>query len=1355
MDLSRGPISTFALIRLAPDRHLFYCRLHHAVIDGYSIHLIERRIAELYSAAAGGQLPSPGFAPLSTLVDEDVDYRSGPQFARDREYWTDRFRDEPAATRLPGGDAHSGDPRPPRFAATEPLHREELDRIGHAAAQVGATWQIFLLAAVAAYTRRVANDDQDVIIGMPVAGRRSAASRRAPGMATNSVALRIAVDPGQSLARVVATVAEEVRAALRHDRYRAEDLRRDLGLDGSGRAFIGPMVNFMPREESLRFGDSPATTHNLASGPIVDLSISVVGQPTADQLALVFEANSDHHDLPGFQAHRERFSAFLAAVTAAPQVPIDQVDLLLPAERVELLDRRNATARPVPATTVAQAIEQQARRTPDAVALAHEGRTWTYAQLDGWAGQVAADLAGRGLGAEDLVAVQLPRSPQLVVAMLAVLRAGAAYAPVDPTYPADRIRTILDDLSPRHVITTVRPPAELTAAAAPSRPADPASPAYVIYTSGSTGTPKGVMVTHRAVHNFALDHARRFGVDADSRVLQYVSPSFDVAAGDIWPTLLRGGRVVLAPEGRTTDAAALVALLAAERITHAAIPPAMLAQLPAAELPDLRLLITGGERPETEVIRRWSTGRRMVNVYGVTEATVASTTAVLSADLPPAIGRPIDNCQAYLLDSRLGPLPARSTGELYLAGSGLARGYLRRPELTAARFLPCPFGAPGSRMYATGDQARWRADGELEFRHRTDDQVKIRGFRVELGEVSAVLSAHPQVRAAVAVAARTRSGHRRLTAYVCLVPGATVTAAQLRDVAARALPDFMVPAVVVPVDTIPMTPHGKVDRDALAAATPAASTAGPAGDDDCAPAGSREATLCALFAEALGVDRVGTHDSFFDLGGNSIMVFPLVARAREAGLELSAREVFRYPTVAALAPVVRGATPAPVPAPGPGAAARLSGDELDQLRQRYPTMVDVLRLSPLQEGFVFHNALAGAAGDAYASQIQLDLDGPLDTRALRSAGETLLRRHPNLRAAFVHADLAQPVQVIPAEVTLPWAEGDLSGHGEEQRDAEARRLAAGERDRGWDLGVPPLLRLLVLKLSAERHRVILTGHHILWDGWSTSILVRELFTLYEGQQPPAVLPYTRYLDWLAARDRATSRAAWSAALTELAQPTLVAPAAGVAGRQRQVRCDLGVELTERLVARARSTGLTVNTLVQGTWALVLSQLTGLDDVVFGSSVSGRPAELPGIETAVGLLTNTIPVRVRLRAGEPLLVTLTRLQAEQADLIAHHHLGLSEVQRQCDTGPTLFDTAIMFVNYSFDPAEWTSQLANLKLVAFEVEDDTHYPLRLAVVSGPQLHLRLGYSPEAFRPPEAERLLARVVSTFESIAAGTPR
>ncbi|KUN95706.1 non-ribosomal peptide synthetase [Streptomyces caeruleatus] len=1395
VDLSRGPISSFALIKLSDTRFFFYYRIHHVVIDGYGVHLLGRRLAEIYSALAAGDTDvAPVFGPLKDLLDDEAEYRASDAFEADRAYWVEHFGDRPEPLRMPGrrGPGPGLPEERLRLRLTTALPEADLELLRKTAFVSGTTWQILLMTVVGAYVHRVTGR-QDVVLGVPVTGRRTVAARRIPGMATNSVPVRLAVAPGESLTDLVPRLTREVGEALKHERFRLEDLQRELAPhDGVG-ALMGPIVNFMPYGGPLRFGQAPATSHNLASGPVLDLFLTFRPEPGGEAMSLVLDGNPDTHDLDSLTGHQERLLAFIRTVAAAPATALDSIDVLGAAERQRLLVDRNATELPLDDETVPRLFRQRAAAAPSAVALVHGPATLTYGELEARSELLAQELAGRGIGPEHLVALALPRSPELVVAMLAVLKAGAAFVPVDVSYPTERFLHTLQDSSPAYVITTseeTRLP-EGTARillddtdVAPGRARlagrlpdpGPDQSAYVIYTSGSTGVPKGVVVPHRGLRNLVEDRVRRYGLDARSRVLQLVSPSFDVAMADIWPTLLAGGRLVLAPEGRTVSGEELAALLREHGITQAAIPPVFLTRVPSEDLPELGVLITGGEPADPETLRRWATGRRIFNEYGVTEATVTTTVSPpLDPGAAPAIGAPIANSQVYVLDAGMLPVLPGAVGELYIAGAGVARGYLRRPELTARRFVPCPYGPPGSRMYRTGDLVRWRDDGQLEYVGRADSQVKIRGFRVELGEIEAVLARQEPVGAVVATVWEERPGSKRLVAHVVPAPGAVLDLDEVRRRAARSLPDHMVP-IVVELDAVPVTPNGKVDRRALPAPDlSAAGTGRPPRDD-------REEILCALFAQVLGLDRFGAEDSFFGRGGDSILALRLVAQAHRAGVDFAVGDVFRYPTVAQLAPHTRmvgrtadgtdgsdaidgtaatgaaGLTPADLP------LVRLDQAEIDALVAAHPGMSDVLPLTPLQQGLLFHNLLSRGGVDSYAAQLRFELDGRLDTAVLRVAATSLLERHAGLRAAFRHADTEEPVQIVCEGLRPPWAERDLSGMPQDEREAEALRLAADERARPFDMTAPPLLRFLVLKLADDRHRVILTAHHILWDGWSTAILVRELFTLYGRGGDRAGLPPARtprdYLAWLAAQDRSASRRAWATALSGLTGPTQVADGVpGPAGEhQEHLTHELDAGLSEALTAYCRAHGVTLSTAVHAAWGLLLARITGSDDVLFGTSVSGRPAQLPGVEDIVGLLTNTVPVRLRLRAGEAMSATLARLQEEQLSLVPHHHLALTDIQRQAAdpeggaglrySGGALFDTAITFVNGSLEAGGPTG-VDGLRLAALDVTDGTHYPLRLVALSGRTLTLRLGHRPDVFSRAEAERLLTRLVHTLQAL------
>jgi hypothetical protein len=716
------------------------------------------------------------------------------------------------------------------------------------------------------------------------------------------------------------------------------------------------------------------------------------------------------------------------------------------------------------------------------------------------------------------------------------------------------------------------------------------------------------------------------------------------------------------------------------------------------------------------------------------------------------MGLPVLNTQLYVLDGSLQPVPAGVTGELWIAGAGLARGYRGRPDLTAERFVANPFGEPGSRMYRSGDLVRRQADGTLEYLGRADHQVKVRGFRIEPGEIEAVLAQHPSLAQAFVLVREDRPGDRRLVGYAVAAPGHAVDQAALRAHVGGTLPDYMVPSAIVALDALPLTANGKVDRKALPA--PDTTATGPR----TAPAGPVEAALCAAFAEVLGAELVGADESFFDLGGDSILAIQFVARTRAAGLVVTVREVFQHRTAQALAAVARPLEDAPKAAVSVFADAE-SEREAAELLAAEPHLADALPLSSLQEGFLFHALLADEEVDVYTTQVFFDLDGELDLPRLRAAAQGLLARHPGLRAGFRQAGLSRPLQAVHREVELPWYEDDLSALPSPV--AEAERLALADRLRKFDFECPPLVRLRVARLAGRTHRVILTGHHILWDGWSVPVLLDELFTAYASSLDalPAPVPPREYLAWVAAQDAGAARAAWSASVAG-ARPTLVAPEAAHREpvQQRSVSVELTGEFTAGLTEAVRTHGVTLNTVVQGAWALVLSRLTGEQDVTFGATVSGRPAEIPGVERMIGMFLNTLPVRVRLDEEEPLAELLARLQDEQSRLMPHHHLGLSEIQ-QLAGGKVLFDTTTIHQNAPLDVSELAAKLEGLTLGEAASIDATHYPLRMQAVPalhGPGLELRLGYRPDVYEESEAQRFLDQLHRVLRALldAPSTP-
>ncbi|MBK1784236.1 non-ribosomal peptide synthetase [Prauserella cavernicola] len=1246
-DLERGPLFAHALLLLG-ERVWWYQRYHHLVMDAYGCLLVTQRAGELYAGADGH-----GFGPPAALAEADAAYRASNRYTVDERYWHERLADRPEPARLldrvPGGEVRR---------RTVELSPERTDALRELGARHGHRLSRVVLAAVAAYTHR-ATGSTDVVLGVPVAARPEPETRLVPGMASNVLPLRLTVSPRTTPAELLAAVDEGVAALTRHGRYRGEDLARELGFADGLAQLVGPTANFISFSRDLAFAGDAADFRDLALGPVTDLSITCCERWADYGLLIELDGACGQAELA---EHERRFLAVLDALIERPDRPLGTIELLPEAERTRLLDQLGTDKREVSELSWPEAVERQVRRTPDAVAVVCEDEQLTYDQLNTAANRLARSLRARGVGTEDVVGVALPRTADLVVALLGVLKAGAAYLPLDADHPAERLDYMVADAGARLVVSTVDH-RELAAfdGSDLGLPIAPHQAAYVIYTSGSTGRPKGVVVSHEGIGSLVETAIARLGVDETSRVAQFASVGFDVAVWDLTMSLCVGGRSVVVPSPRRVAGPELTEYLGAQGVTHMILPPSLVAALPPeCELPEGGVLVVGTETVPPELITRWAKRMRVVAAYGLTEATVNSTLWQAEQDWLGAvpIGVPDPNTRVYVLDSALRPVGEGVIGELYVGGCGLARGYHGRPALTAERFVADPFGPAGARMYRTGDRVRWR-DGNLEFLGRADNQVKIRGHRIEPGEVESALLAHPEVSQAAVVARLDHRGVRRLVAYV--VGDAEPAAA--KAFVADSLPEYLVPTVVLRLDgALPLTPNGKVDRAAL----PEPDWTGLVGAAE--PSTPAEHALAALVAEVLELPSVGVHDSFFELGGDSIVAIQLVGKARGAGLALTPRDVFTHRTVAALAEV------AGVPAEAPRAV------ELDD---------DALPVSALQSGFYFHSRFDET--DAYVVQEVLELADGVDPGVLRARLQRLLDRHPLLRAGFRQLPGGRVVQRIPEHVELPWR--------------EAPELAAAletDRAEGFDLAKPPLLRATLVASST----LVLTLHHIVADGWSVSVLLRELAT-DELPPPPAHRPY---LEWLATREKDTARAAWRTALSDV-EPTRLAENATEA--PGSVVVELPGESTHRLTEVARERGLTLSTLVHGAWGLLLSGLTGSRDVVFGSTVSGRGIELDGITSAVGLFINTVPARLRLRGDDTLGSALRRWQEEQAELLDHQHLGLAEIQR--GTGE-LFDTLVVVENQpaSAEPGLFTG---------IDVFDAVHYPFALIAHPGDRLRLEL--------------------------------
>ncbi|MEV5838710.1 amino acid adenylation domain-containing protein [Nocardia sp. NPDC052112] len=1825
LDLMQDRLVAVVMLRLADDRWFWYSRMHHIVLDGMGALALVQRTGELYNAAIEGrEAPQAKAEPLQKIVDADLAYRGSDRFDTDREYWREHLAGMADPVNLAGREADVDAP-PSRVSGALPAATAEL--LDTVAKAVGSNAAPTIVAAFGAYLAAMTGAPE-VVLSLPVSGRTTAALRRSGGMVANVVPMRLKLAPTTTVGDVIRAAQSELTGALRRQRYRQEDIVRDLGWSMDEASSFGPAVNLMMVDTRIQLGSVTGRLHVLTSGLIDDVFFNLYPGVGGESTHIDLQGNGNLYSTDELAAHHARFSMFLHAFLAAgPDASLSTVQVVSPQERDRLVPARGPEA--VAPRTLPEIIAAGAALDPEAVALRSGDTGMTYRQVDEYTNRLARVLIAAGAGPERTVAISIPRSAESVLATLAVAKSGAAFVPIDPTYPADRIEHMVGDSG---VVAglTVHPArkslpdrvnwlllddaatAETVDAqdSAAITDADRRGPvhldqiAYIIYTSGSTGLPKGVLVSHRGLANLVTGSGAGFGVTADSVVAHAVSPSFDISVEEILVTLAAGATLAVVPPSAYAGEE-MAEVLRAHRVTHLNVTPTVVGSLDPATLPDLHTIVVGGDACPPELVTTWS-GRTLLNGYGPTETTV---TVTLSGPLRPGgpvtIGSIVLGVTAVVLDPWLRPVARGAVGELYLAGAGVARGYHRRNGLTASRFVANPY-APGERMYRTGDLVRWTADDELEYQGRSDFQVKVRGFRIELGEIDAALQRQPDVDFALTIGAETPTGATALVAYVLGKPGTEIHPEALKAAAGETLPAYMVPSVIMVLDSIPLTPLGKVDRRAL-----------PAPDFSVravvsrAPSTPREAALADLFADVLGLDTVGVDDSFFALGGDSIVSIQLVSRAKAAGIGFSARDVFERKTVAALAaiatdvsaqtvtelpgggvgtvkltPIVHamveqgptwnrfgqavliglpegfsrdqlsaavqalidhhdvlrstlrhteqgwewvvadrdsiaaedlievvaadvdsddsyerelqqaadlldpeagvvarfvlieraGADPlcwlvlhhlvtdgvswrillpdlaiaaaggalapvgtsfrrwaygqaeqaaermaelplwqqvlatqdpvigtaaldpavdvvatmgqcrttvdpdiantvlatlpdqfhcgaddvllaglalavrrwrdrdtalltleghgrsetllpgadiartvgwftsiypvaidvtgidlddafaggaaagiaiktikeqlravpdkgigygmlryqhpesaaaladTPIPqlsfnylgralsgghagawlpqrfaathnesaplaavidinavltdvglevtwayasrlldeadvgqlaelwsqalralaahASSPGAGGRTPSDfELVPVRQQqiesweraYPNLADVWPLSPLQYGLLFHALYDTDTADGYTVQSLLTLAGTVDAARLRNAAQALLARHENLRVAFAETDDG-PRQLVLADAEIRWHDIDLTDIADAgERDREVDRLIALDARTRFELDRPPLIRFTLIRTGSDIYRLVMTNHHLLLDGWSTPLLVRELLTLYVMSGDTSALPpahsYREFLTWLDEQDHAASLAAWTQSLAGVDSPTRAVPTlAGIESTESgMISRDLPRATVERLENTARESGATVNTVMQAAWAMLLAMLTGHTDVVFGGTVSGRPPELPGVEEMVGLFINTLPVRVQLDPTEKVTDLLTRVQAEQARLLDHQHVGLAAIHRSVGLAE-LFDTLTVFESYPIDREALSQALdiAGMRVLDVEGTDATPYPLGLMVIplhgenGHDTLQIKLKFMADQLDIAAAQPLLDRFIRLLTQLA-----
>ncbi|HEX4965506.1 MAG TPA: amino acid adenylation domain-containing protein [Thermoanaerobaculia bacterium] len=1261
-DLAAGPLVRTVVIRLGSQHHLLAVSMHHVTSDAWSLPIVLRELAALYRAALAGE-PSP----LPALPVQYADFAawqrswlSGEVLSGELAHWRRVLSGAPESLELPADR-----PRPAvptwragqvRFSLPSALPAQ----LRSEARRAGLTPFMAVLAAFGVLLARHSGQT-DLVVGSPIANRNRPEIEGLIGFFTNTLALRtdLGGDPAFS------EIARRVRAASL-EAYAHQDL-----------PFERLVEELAPQRQ---LGSTPLFQVMLvlraSAGelelPEIAAEIEEVEIPTAKFDLTLFlgedegslEFNRDLFDDATAGRLVERFATLLAGAAATPDARLSELPLLPVAERQQLLAwSRNPVPHPR-GTLVHELVAAQAARTPEATALVCGAERLTYAELERRAGALARRLRTLGVGPDVPVGVLCERSPEQWVAVLAALKAGGAYLPLDPANPPERLRLMVEDAGAPVVLTRESMAGTGGDGAVAADPGTgPQNLAYLLYTSGSTGGPKGVAMTHEAAANMLAWQLRTSAAGAGTRTLQFAPFAFDVSFQEVFSTWASGGTLVLVSEEVRRDPPALLRLLATERVERLFVPLVALQQLAvaAAEVPvslALREVMAAGEQlyvtPQVRALFAALPGAVLYNHYGPTE-THATTWLALDGDPAgwperPSIGRPLDNHCILLLGTVLEAVPAGVPGELYVGGAGLARGYLARPDLTAERFVPNPFAdAPGERLYRTGDLARWLADGTLELLGRADDQVKVRGYRIELGEVEIALARHPAVLQAVAgVRGGTAgAGAKRLAAWCVFREGEPVPSwGELRTFLAAALPDFMVPTLWMQLGALPLTASGKVSRRAL----PAPEEEAGGGPGFVPPATPLEELLAGIWNDVLGIERIGRHDSFFDLGGHSLLATQVVSRVREAcAVDLPLRRLFEAPVLEELARAVQTARESGGEAPAPILPVERTGG---------------LPLSFAQERLWFLDQLQGGSSAAYNVPLVLRLRGRLDAARLEAALREVIRRHETLRTVFPERGGEPAQEIAPPESTAAWTlpRVDLSGLPASRGRAEGDRLAAAESCRPFDLARGPLLRAGLLRVGADDHCLLLTLHHVVSDLWSLGVLMREVAALY-GSAPLPPLP-VQYADfavwqrrWLAGErlERQTGYWRWQLqglpAGLELATDRPRPAVMTERGGQRPFT--LGAGVSSRLAVLARREGTTSFMVLASALFALLGRLSGQRDLAIGSPIANRNRlETEGL---IGFFVNTLVLRAdlgRIRTGRDLL-----RQVRETTLGAYAHQDL--------------------------------------------------------------------------------------------------
>ena len=1276
-DLSLGPLLRVKALKLEEEQHVLLFTMHHIVGDGWSLGILSREVGELYRAYRVG-----GKSPFDELPIQYADFAvwqrawlKGALLEAELEYWRNQLAgmevlDFPTDYPRPATPSYRGARR--RFV----VGGELTERLRELSQQQGVTLFMTLLGVFEILMSRYSGQ-ADVALGTDIANRNRAEIEGLIGFFVNQLVLRVEVRAAESVRELLKRVRAVCLEAYAHQdvpfEKLVEELQPERDLSRSPLFQVKLILQNAPGEDLELEG---MRLRNYGGGELqtAKLDLMVTLTDAGAELVVVAEYSRDLFEEETIERLMSHYANVLMAIADDREKPIAELNLLSAAEREQIVVVWNETGRSYPQGWCAHELfTEQAVRAPERIALISEGQMVSYGALNRRANQLGRYLQRLGVGPEVVVGVCLERSVEMVIAVMGVLKAGGAYLPLDSEYPLERLSFMVEEAGVGAVMTQRKLEGRVPAfwgqmvlmdeeweRISEERKDEPESEvvaenlAYVIYTSGSTGRPKGVMVRHRGLCNLMEAQKEGFRLGEWSRVLQFASLSFDASVSEIFSTLGAGGSLRLSGREGLMGGDELARMVRDEQITTVTLPPTALGVLREEEWREVETVISAGEACSGEIVERWARGRRLLNAYGPTEATVCASIGECEEwrNGKPAIGRPIANTRLYILDREMETEPVGVRGELYIGGEGVGRGYLGRPELTAERFIPNRFSREGGeRLYWTGDVCRYLSDGRIEYIGRRDEQVKVRGYRIELGEIEEALNEQQGVRQSVVVAVDDARGGRQLIGYVVGEEG--MTGGELKRRLRERLPKYMVPESIVVLEEMPVGANGKVDRKRLSLAPSLKEAGGEAAWESIAARTPVEELLIGIFEEVLKLDRVGRRDNFFEIGGHSLLATQVVSRVRNAfGVEIEVGAIFEAATVEGLARKIEEAIRAGEKTEAPPLIRAPRDKRLPlSFAQRRLWFTDQLRPG---------NALYNCSG-------AVRLEGVLRLEVLERVVNEIVRRHEALRTR-IEVAAGEPAQVIDEWEYRKLQVEDLSGLEGEEREEEVKRIAKEESGTGFDLSRGPLMRIRVLKLEEEQHAMLFTMHHIVSDAWSMGVLVREICDLYqamgdgrESPLPDLAIQYADYAYWqnqyLTGAVLGKHLAYWKKQLSGNL-PTLDLPAdhprpSVPSYRGAAKSFVFSPELAQSLKALSRREGVTTFMLLLSAFKTLLHKYSAQEDIIVGTPALNR--NRAEIEPLIGFFVNMLPMRTNLRGNPRFSELLRRLKDVALGGYAHQDL----------------------------------------------------------------------------------------------------